>query len=35
MFNDAGFETHVFWQNFNFIGVIALKWSNQTCYRVL
>ena len=25
MFNDAGFETHVFWQNFNFIGVIALK----------
>jgi len=25
MCHDAGFETHVFWQNFNFIGIIALK----------
>ena len=25
MSNDAGFEVHVFWQNFNFIGIIALK----------
>ena len=25
MFNKAGFEVHNFWQNFNFIGAIALK----------
>ena len=25
MVQDAGFEIHTFWQNFNFVGVIALK----------
>ncbi len=25
MFNKAGFEVHNFWQNFNFMGAIALK----------
>ena len=25
MCTDAGFEVHTFWQNFNFIGIIALK----------
>jgi len=25
MFTNAGFEVHNFWQNFNFIGAIALK----------
>jgi hypothetical protein len=25
MFTNAGFEVHNFWQNFNFMGAIALK----------
>jgi hypothetical protein len=25
MVQDAGFEIHTFWQNFNFVGVIGLK----------
>ena len=25
MVQDAGFEIHTFWQNFNFVGIVALK----------